>query len=440
MYSLGIFIFSEDCKSDFPINFNHTTDSKSIIVNPTPEFLNKIQTHLKLDLRTINVPTVYEMIWNSIFKTDSKSRLPNQVTIYCHKNIECIVAAFAKVIFQRTRSEIRESSYGLRQESSKASNIPSFIHTFDSEVSTNVSDYESDFDAIAKDLDGAQFANVVVVNKNRKLLGFGSTVDQALSNKITSNYASSNLYCFSSICRMTPYMVSDNEVVYTRFVSHKINVFGEYLKYHGMTVVSHVSRSHQDRFAKLLEEMKSKFGHIYSFLPAESMHMTVFNMFTQQVKSEYSKEEVEKYKSKVEKAKKFGEQWTAEVKGRQKVTVKFGYYGSALGSTIGLRVIPKWDVQRERTKLKSLTGLEDRSLDGVDCFHITLGYKFSQTQLSASALEEMEQLIKKYNLNEIEMEEAEITEFFDMTRFQSVKPKTKFSKYVDFMALAAMTV
>ncbi len=421
MYSLGIFIFSEDCKSDFSINFNHTTDSKSIIVNPTLEFLNKIQTHLKLDLHTINVPTVYEMIWNSIFKTDSKSRLPNQVTIYCHKNIECIVASFSKVIFQRT-------------------NIPSFIHTFDSEVSTNVSDYESDFDAIAKDLDEAQFANVVVVSKNRKLLGFGSTVDQALSNKITSNYASSNLYCFSSICRMTPYMVSDNEVVYTRFVSHKINVFGEYLKYHGMTVVSHVSRSHQDRFANLLEEMKSKFGHIYSFLPAESMHMTVFNMFTQQVKSEYSKEEVEKYKSKVEKAKKFGEQWTAEVKGRQKATVKFGYYGSALGSTIGLRVIPKWDVQRERIKLKSLTGLEDRSLDGVDCFHITLGYKFSQTQLSASALEEMEQLIKKYNLNEIEMEEAEITEFFDMTRFQSVKPKTKFSKYVDFMALAAMTV
>ena len=417
-FTIGIYINTNDCL--LGANFKPYHDFISVAINPTSEFMNTLKP-LCLDLYCRNEITLYDMIYKTI--TDQNGKCFRQITIYCHKNIEAVVASVAAQI-----SKIYTPS----------PNTQFKVHTFDNEHSKAISDITIDQDLvdISTHIHNAYWAKAIAVDTQNNLLGYGSNLEETLILRLESYHNSSyKSLLLMDTARWSIHSKSDTVTIYTKRFSHKINSFGEYTKYHGMTVVSHVAKKHYDIFEQLLTELREKVGHIYSVLPVDSLHMTVFNMFTQSIQSSYTEEEIASYKKKVNKFKTFGTKFCPENKGKQMVKIDSFYGHTTLGSTFGLKVTPMWDIQKQRKILSSVTGLEDKSLNKGN-FHITFGYNYNNIEISEELKKEIEVIFKRYRLSSIEVEEPEVCEFFDMTKFIPVKPKSTFSKYINPITLA----
>jgi hypothetical protein len=210
---------------------------------------------------------------------------------------------------------------------------------------------------------------------------------------------------------------SADKVVYVRMISKKIDVFGNYLDFHGMTIVSHAEDD--PRLQMLVEECQKQLGEHYSILPYKSMHMTVFNLFTQPNSTD--KKTLECYKTKVQKYKAWAKMWVPEITNKFRVKIA-GFYCD--DKSVGLRVVPEnlKDVLETRQTLKAITRIEDKVLDKENPFHITLGYRYNSS-CRDSLRDKFDTILQNCQLGVgsfLTVKQPEVCEFNDMRHFEPV--------------------
>ena len=437
----NIFFWSEDInKVDTTYKLIPVQNNSEIIAvldDSNPESngfyqkLCKINKHQN-DPNYVNGKSHLERIFNAVSLCSKNNKY---IRMYCHHS-------FVEVLVSLVKAFTPFFCQNLTQEEPliEIAAFPSLNE--DSYKLINIKNVFSGFEHIAKMHLIAFDSNVIVLNQYDELLSCGRTIEEAIKNVVNITSFPESLRKYSITPAHYLHSVKDELRVYIKTVNRKIDVFGNYIDFHGMTVVSHVDQTLYS-MKGLLEDLNKEFGDQYSILPLESIHMTIFNMFVQPEK--YDDKTISSYTNKVKKFKSWAHTYVPHINYRFRVQINACY----LANTIGIKVTPERvdSVIAMRSQLKKLTKLEDKTLEhsvNSNPFHITFGYRYTTIKRENDNLR-FKTLLENHSLSIgtiLTMKPAEVCEFNDMTHFEPIRKidNEKFNRVRNPFVQGAMLV
>lgn len=165
-------------------------------------------------------------------------------------------------------------------------------------------------------------------------------------------------------------------------MSKKISKEGKYLSYFGVTVLCFVKNSRKREIFEFLSN--SELSKIFSPLPCQSYHMTVFDLCVPkdaQTKDLFY-EFLENYSQKAEMIKE-------AIKPFKKSVIKINsvYWGN----TLGLEVFVRKKTEKLRNVISKASGNENNFYK----FHITLGYRYTDKNPNQEDIENLKSVCRR---------------------------------------------